>query len=740
MKKFFSVWFVALLCGFTTAVSASVTVTLNCDPSDVSISGLTPDGGGSWVKGENTCTVSYGSAYMNVSTSLTGKVLDVAVTSSGSTTHRSSTSGLYSVYVQDGASLVISLYDVETLRTASFTLYVADASKVQLFRSDNTAVTLANGNNMVKFADGTHESGYAETSFIVRTSESDVLLTYESSDLEPKSNYSTYGSVNFSPKTGATVSVSLYNLDDIRTASVTVNVDDPSKLSVVRGGRSISFTEQNNNTIKFVSVHSSGYKESNFTFSGNGNWYTLKNGDNTLSSFSSNYNWTATDGATVNVVFAVPDKNVPVKFEGTIDAFSKVEVNGVEVDKATWSAADYSVKLGSEIKLYGNNTDYSLDSLKINGTKLDSYNYFFSGYAYSFTVTETSDYTINLSATKLEPFDIYLTVNHPELFSVSASYDGSSPYDKVVVDAAEPNRLKVTLPAKTSYVYFNALDGCSFDSIKNEAGTHLLSYPSTSTSINVQADAEFFVWINKPERTDTLYVYFDYPEYLSSGGLVRRKDNEVIAFKNPSYESGAAAYNEQYKGWNKIAFDPATESSFYISLYANYAYIYKNGEQQKDYYGNNAMSSYGNFTAANNDSIVVNILLSASFNIAGSATVTMVSPADVNPTKTFYVAPETEVQFTTNGSSVVVNNTDDIVADENGVYTVTVSGNSTTIAIGAPTTTAIESVTIEKPRNNNVYTLQGILLIQNASEAQIDALPRGLYIINGEKRIVTNRR
>lgn len=152
------------------------------------------------------------------------------------------------------------------------------------------------------------------------------------------------------------------------------------------------------------------------------------------------------------------------------------------------------------------------------------------------------------------------------------------------------------------------------------------------------------------------------------------------------------------------------------------------------------MSSYGNFTADNNDSIVVNILLSASFNIAGSATVTMVSPADVNPTKTFYVAPETEVQFTTNGSSVVVNTTDDIVADEDGVYTVTVSGNSTTIAIGAPTTTAIESVTIEKPRNNNVYTLQGILLIQNASEAQIDALPRGLYIINGEKRIVTNRR
>ena len=338
----------------------------------------------------------------------------------------------------------------------------------------------------------------------------------------------------------------------------------------------------------------------------------------------------------------------------------------------------------------------------------------------------------------MEPFDIYLTVNHPELFSVSASYSGSSPYDKVVVDEAEPNRLKVTLPAKTAYVYFNALEGCSFDSIKDGAGKQLLSYPSTSTSINVQADAEFFVWINKPERTDTLYVSFDYPEYLSAGGIVQRNSKEVITFKNPSTESGAAAYNEQYKGWNKIAFDPNNEKSFYLSLYANNGYMYHNGEQKQDYYGNNILSSY-NFTASNNDSIVVNILLSASFNIAGSATVTMVSSADVDPTKTWYVAPETEVQFITDGSSVEVNG-NDITADFEGVYTVTISENNTTIAIGAPTPTAIESVTIEKPRNNNVYTLQGILLIQDASEAQIDALPRGLYIINGEKRIVTNRR
>lgn len=733
MKKFFSVWFVALLCGFTTAVSASVTVTLNCDPSDVSISGLTPDGG-SWVKGENTCTTSYASVTFTAAADKLGKL--VVTDKYGYSTPYTPFPN-YGVSVYDNYKLEISCWDMSDVRDGSFTLNVADASKFTLTRSDYTTVALQDGNNTIAFASGNHESGYREYSFTLRTSESDVLLSVASSTNTNRSN-TVYGSLQIYPSAGAIVTVYVYNLAKIRTASCTVNVDEPSKLSVSRSGQTIYFTETTN-TVYFVPTnHESGYQENQLQLQGSSKWYQLTEGANTVS-FADSYLWTVTDGATANVQFNAPDVDVPVKFEGTVDAFAKVEVNGVAVDKATWSAADYSVKLGSEIKLYGDNTNYTLNSLSLNGTVLSDTYYFLNGSAYSFTVTETSDYTINLSATKLEPFDIYLTVNHPELFSVSASYSGSSPYDKVVVDEAEPNRLKVTLPAKTAYVYFNALEGCSFDSIKDGAGKQLLSYPSTSTSINVQADAEFFVWINKPERTDTLYVYFDYPEYLSSGGLVRRKDNEVIAFKNPSYESGAAAYNEQYKGWNKIAFDPATESSFYISLYANYAYIYKNGEQQKDYYGNNAMSSYGNFTAVNNDSIVVNILLAASFNIAGSATVTMVSPADVNPTKTFYVAPETEVQFITDGSSVEVNG-NDVTADSEGVYTVTISENNTTIAIGAPTPTAIESVTIEKPHNNNVYTLQGILLIQDASEAQIDALPRGLYIINGEKRIVTNRR
>lgn len=730
MKKFFSVWFVALLCGFTTAVSASVTVTLNCEPSDVTISGLTPDNG-AWAKGENTCTVS-GSVMFTAAANKLGKLV---VTDNYSYSSPYTPFPSYSVYVGDGYKLEISCWDMSAVRDASFTLNVADASKFTLTRSDNTTVSLQNGDNTIAFASGSHESGYSEGSFTLRTSESDVLVSVASSTNTNRSN-TVNGSVSIYPSKDATVKVYVYNLAEIRTASCTVNVDEPSKLSVYRSGQTIYFTEKTNKVYFVPTGHVSGYQENQLQLQGSSKWYQLTEGANTVS-FADSYYWTVTDGATANVQFKAPDVDVPVKFEGAIDAFAKVEVNGVAVDKATWSADGYTVKLGSEISLYGNNTDYTLNSLTIKDNKVDSYASFFNGYAYSFTVTETSDYTINLSATKVEPFDIYLTVNHPELLAVSQSSDGSSPYDKEVVDPANPNRLKVTLPGKTSSVYLCALDGCSFDSIKDGSGSHISCYYSPVTIYNVSANQEFSVWINKPERTDTLYVSFDYPEYLSAGGVVQRNNKEVITFKQ-SYEEDAAAYNSQYKGWNKIAFDPEKENRFYISLSGYYAYIYHNGVLKPGYSAPET-SSYGQFMASDNDSIVVNILLSASFNIAGSATVTMVSPVDVDPAKTWYVSPETEVQFRTDGSSVKVNG-NDITADFDGVYTVTISENNTTIAIGAPTPTAIESVTIEKPRNNNVYTLQGILLIQDASEAQIDALPRGLYIINGEKRIVTNRR
>ena len=36
---------------------------------------------------------------------------------------------------------------------------------------------------------------------------------------------------------------------------------------------------------------------------------------------------------------------------------------------------------------------------------------------------------------------------------------------------------------------------------------------------------------------------------------------------------------------------------------------------------------------------------------------------------------------------------------------------------------------------NDVYTMDGILVMKNASRSQIDGLAKGMYIINGKKLI-----
>lgn len=49
---------------------------------------------------------------------------------------------------------------------------------------------------------------------------------------------------------------------------------------------------------------------------------------------------------------------------------------------------------------------------------------------------------------------------------------------------------------------------------------------------------------------------------------------------------------------------------------------------------------------------------------------------------------------------------------------------------------AIEEVTTDSNDDHDIYNLQGICIRRNATQADIDALPAGIYIVNGRKVIV----
>ena len=71
---------------------------------------------------------------------------------------------------------------------------------------------------------------------------------------------------------------------------------------------------------------------------------------------------------------------------------------------------------------------------------------------------------------------------------------------------------------------------------------------------------------------------------------------------------------------------------------------------------------------------------------------------------------------------------------EDGTYRVVLTGDSD-IKVEVGVASGIESVKTSDQNADNVYTMDGVLVLKNASRSQIDGLAKGMYIINGKKVI-----
>lgn len=71
---------------------------------------------------------------------------------------------------------------------------------------------------------------------------------------------------------------------------------------------------------------------------------------------------------------------------------------------------------------------------------------------------------------------------------------------------------------------------------------------------------------------------------------------------------------------------------------------------------------------------------------------------------------------------------------EDGTYRVVLTVDSD-INVEVGVASCIENVMPSDEEANDVYTMDGILVMKNASRSQIDGLAKGMYIINGKKLI-----
>jgi hypothetical protein len=89
-----------------------------------------------------------------------------------------------------------------------------------------------------------------------------------------------------------------------------------------------------------------------------------------------------------------------------------------------------------------------------------------------------------------------------------------------------------------------------------------------------------------------------------------------------------------------------------------------------------------------------------------------------------------DTQFNIIGENIQVRVNEDSLQGEDGVYTFTLTGN-TTVKIGSET--GVENLLKDATINGAIYNLQGIKVLDNASD--LNQLPAGMYISNGKKYI-----
>lgn len=531
---------------------------------------------------------------------------------------------------------------------------------------------------------------------------------------------------------GAVFTITSFSYADLRTAKCKVYVDDASKVSLQRNYVSVAL-EDGLNIVPFIPSGSNA--ENSFAIRGNGSLYKVKLNGEEQSSYGTYY-LTVADGDSLTILANFPDVDVPVHFvagnAASAGFITAVKVDGTAV--SNWADADFTVKLGSNVEFSGNVSDYQCDSLIVDGTKTT----YFSGTT-SFFVGKESDYTIKYYAAKYQSYDVTINIDNPAAVS---AYKYSSSYFSSY--SATP----ITLQAGANVVSFNT--SCKYLFIKTNAGSKVLTFVdadnqdfssntigSYPTGIATADGAVYTITTWTVDRSSTLAFYIDDPAAAQHGGqLTLAADNynnmsQPLVFQNPQ---GASVLAQS--GYNLVKFDPEFDNPAQVSFYvddASTVNFYINGEKQE------ASTTFSGITLSDGDVLKAYLLGTpaeysvsfaskegSDFGFTDVVRDVIVPVSDVSAPLS--VLTDTQISFRLSGTTLVTANGKALVADEDGVYTLSINENTAILAGGEPTGIANAAAADSR----NVYSLQGVLLLQDATEAQIQSLPAGMYIIGGK--------
>lgn len=603
--------------------------------------------------------------------------------------------------------MLLSVIAPQAADAFSITINVDDASRINVFL--NGTKDVVNGDNVFEVKDGDYLSVTTQNNAgLVSVFNGDKAVKLDSySSFRLKLTESEYAGAKFIVKTAT--------LDEMRTASCKVTVDDPSKVTL-RLSRTFTTVQlkSGENEVKFIpgtestftispqSYNTPLYKVTRNSVAAEAEWgsYTLKN---------------VAEGDVIDIQANYPDIDCAVKFNVNAEGvgfIKSVTVNGNEV--TNYLDDNFTVKCGSTISITRNSEDYKLESFKVNGEDKTS-----DFYEDSYNIFVTDATTLDITAEKYATFKATVDIDD---VSHATVYKGYSYYDDAFDMKNGTNEIEVS--EKQPLISLVAKDGYYFTSV-NDGTTEYTDQSTSEINVDVTDGMVLKVVTAAIVRDKKALVYVDDRSATSSMVFSRGDYNKI--------EIGTG-YNELefYKG----------DNPFSVTVYANTKKVYKNDVAVDPTYSG---GSYFRFSLEDGDVVKMFFTktpatVKADITANGGAENLSVVKDRIQPVADFSAGisclEDTELAFAAKeGYSIKALTVDGTAAtaEADGTYKVVVKADAN-IVVDLQTASGISSVTnADASRTANVYNANGVLVLKNATPEQTAKLAKGLYIINGKK-------
>lgn len=500
--------------------------------------------------------------------------------------------------------------------------------------------------------------------------------------------------------------VEVANLEEVRTTSFTINVDNPEKVSCY-----FNKTYYNpelvagENIVKCIPD-----VETPVRIGSNNNQYPLYSVslDGTpLSSSDNMYAIAVVDGMKVDITADYPDIDEAVNFVFLNDArdfVTKVTVNNEEV--TNYAEDGFKVKCGDRITIYGDEDNFVFNNLSFKGEKYSQTDtYFYTSVSY--TVLEPTTVTVN--AEKAAEINVTVNVDNADAITL---YRGYKYLNKTVPLVNGEN--KITFSNLSNDITISSNSGFKIESITADG---------VAVEKGYYGDYEL-------KATEGLVINITSSEIVHDKTLVVYLQNLSAAYYGVSFSNDySQSYNLQ-EGYNVIQY-AQEETPFYFSEYYAVKNVYLNDEKMQ-------VSNSFSIPVEENNSVlkiylsVVPAEYTVEFTVADDApgfavvrdivrTVETSQPVTVLSNTRFDITPEL-------ADALVVKVNDEPVAydTENGRYQFAINSDSK-VEITRNPLVGVEITTADNAAKK-IYNLQGVEINKNVSE-----LPAGIYIIDGKK-------